>query len=862
MEAIFGLIILLAALAGVIAFFKVQSLSRELSELRRLVTDLNSRIVPASSAQMESTERHKTVDNINRPVNVQPKPAIPSVSPAAVLQVKASANQWQTSFKAWQNAFEQNGMVWIGAVALALGGIFLASYSLERGLLSPLARILLGSVFGVGLILTSLWLHRRAVVFEGYANYIPAALASGGFISCFAMVLLAFYGYQMLGNLSAFVLLAIVALSASYLSLLLGPLLAAIGIVGAYTVPLWLGADSGSLFALLSYVLFVGLAVLLLARRVQQSWLWYALYGGHFGWYMLALIQGQASDSSLFSGFVLLTLYGLVVWPVCGWRLQSRQLQSLPFRSLLQADKENAALLLSLLPALVFLLSISYQTASLTLLLALAFAMLVLPRLHCRFSHCALLTLPIFLVGIMIVPTPVRLDELSGALSGNYLLVVGSALLLFVYGLALGRQQTKRLECHLLAAFAPFILIGVGYSLAPTGDSGLLYPFWATMLLLMSMGLAGLAWRTAGWQAFCYVAGSNANLALSLTMLLNDSALTLALLTQVLVISYLAQKRQLALPHWIVKLLVSLILLRLSLAPWTPGYDTLQLLGLHWSIVVYPLAIGLFYLSARLWQASALYPWLLAAVLHLFALLVTTETSYLLVGHYPQPGALSFQETVLLAMNWLLLGAMYLYRASFAGNALPIYRFAGILLCIAAGLLQLQLLVDDNPFFIQQGVGQWPLLNWLLPLWAVPAALLFYLSRGHLAGTAAKVVKGISALLAFLFVNAVIRQAWQGEEIHLWLATSDAEQYSYSLVWLLIASSLVGIAYKFVLPGWQRLGFGLLLMVILKVFIVDMANLQGLFRAVSFIGLGLCLVALGWLFQRLRQSIASEPDYN
>ena len=38
---------------------------------------------------------------------------------------------------------------------------------------------------------------------------------------------------------------------------------------------------------------------------------------------------------------------------------------------------------------------------------------------------------------------------------------------------------------------------------------------------------------------------------------------------------------------------------------------------------------------------------------------------------------------------------------------------------------------------------------------------------------------------------------------------------------------------------------------ILKVFLIDMSNLTGAWRAFSFIGLGLVLVAIGWLYQRI-----------
>ena len=36
-----------------------------------------------------------------------------------------------------------------------------------------------------------------------------------------------------------------------------------------------------------------------------------------------------------------------------------------------------------------------------------------------------------------------------------------------------------------------------------------------------------------------------------------------------------------------------------------------------------------------------------------------------------------------------------------------------------------------------------------------------------------------------------------------------------------------------------------------KVFLIDMSDLTGIFRALSFIGLGAVLVGIGWLYQRL-----------
>jgi uncharacterized membrane protein len=41
------------------------------------------------------------------------------------------------------------------------------------------------------------------------------------------------------------------------------------------------------------------------------------------------------------------------------------------------------------------------------------------------------------------------------------------------------------------------------------------------------------------------------------------------------------------------------------------------------------------------------------------------------------------------------------------------------------------------------------------------------------------------------------------------------------------------------------------ILTVLKVFLVDMHGLTGFYQALSFIGLGVALLGIGWLYQRL-----------
>ena len=50
--------------------------------------------------------------------------------------------------------------VWVGGIAVALGGIFLVRYSIEQGLLGPGVRVTLGALLAVALIVAGEWARR------------------------------------------------------------------------------------------------------------------------------------------------------------------------------------------------------------------------------------------------------------------------------------------------------------------------------------------------------------------------------------------------------------------------------------------------------------------------------------------------------------------------------------------------------------------------------------------------------------------------------------------------------------------------------------------------------------------------------
>jgi uncharacterized membrane protein len=100
-------------------------------------------------------------------------------------------------------------------------------------------------------------------------------------------------------------------------------------------------------------------------------------------------------------------------------------------------------------------------------------------------------------------------------------------------------------------------------------------------------------------------------------------------------------------------------------------------------------------------------------------------------------------------------------------------------------------------------------------------------------------------------VTLETRWAFQGENLSYLRPTGETEWYAYSAVWL--AFGILLLAYGL----WRRatpprLASSVFVTAsVAKVFLFDLAGLEGILRAASFIGLGLCLIGIGLTYQKL-----------
>jgi uncharacterized membrane protein len=111
------------------------------------------------------------------------------------------------------------------------------------------------------------------------------------------------------------------------------------------------------------------------------------------------------------------------------------------------------------------------------------------------------------------------------------------------------------------------------------------------------------------------------------------------------------------------------------------------------------------------------------------------------------------------------------------------------------------------------------------------------------------VAAGVAVALSILYLTLEVARLFQGPVLTYY--PSDAQQYTYSAVWLAYGVVLLFIGFFLQSKPTRMASAAVITLTTLKVFLYDMAGLTGIWRALSFIGLGLVLIGIGYLYQRL-----------
>ncbi|HEU5001751.1 MAG TPA: DUF2339 domain-containing protein [Actinomycetota bacterium] len=150
----------------------------------------------------------------------------------------------------------------IGVLAVLLGAAFAFKYGIDRGLIGPALRVVVGFLAGLGFVAWGWWARRKT--WERFAQ----AVTAGGIAICYLSILVADLAYHLVSSPVALVVLVVItagnaALAALYDSLALGIM----ATVGGFLDPLLVATHQPAAASLYPYVTVLDLGVLLFAHR-------------------------------------------------------------------------------------------------------------------------------------------------------------------------------------------------------------------------------------------------------------------------------------------------------------------------------------------------------------------------------------------------------------------------------------------------------------------------------------------------------------------------------------------------------------------------------------------------------------------
>ncbi len=197
----------------------------------------------------------------------------------------------------------------IGIIVLILGVGIGAKYAIDNNLISPLTRIIVGYVFGFGLVGLAIYIRRK---YESFS----AVLISGGMAIMYFLTYFAYSPYALISQLGAFGLMVMFTIFTVTAALVYSrQVIAHVGLVGAYAVPFLLSNDSGNYLALFIYMTVINIGILAVSLRKRWVPIFYTssvfTWAIFCGWFFTKYSPQEHFTLALtFLGIFFAILYG------------------------------------------------------------------------------------------------------------------------------------------------------------------------------------------------------------------------------------------------------------------------------------------------------------------------------------------------------------------------------------------------------------------------------------------------------------------------------------------------------------------------------------------------------------------------
>jgi uncharacterized membrane protein len=762
-------------------------------------------------------------------------------------------------------------VVWVGGLTLALGGFFMVRYSIEAGLLGPGIRTLLGGLFALALLAAGEWSRRderlSAVATLPIAN-IPAILTAAGTAVAFATVYAAYALYGFLVPATAFILLGLIAIATMAAALLHGPALAGLGMAAAFVTPILVSSGKPDYWALYLYLAVVTAANFGLARL--RLWRWLAITTIAFAtlWVLPGLGAAQVAPHTfhVIAGFILATLlvvcgllYGPPAEPGKIEGVSSGALSAYLFGATLVVlssfHADTAMVTFGLLVAGTLVVAWYGQAATAAVAVAAGFVALVFLEWAVR-GNPDLLVLPGGPLSGM------GTSPIDGSVS---LHLVSAAIFAVGFGVAGFLAQGRAVSAIIpviwsgAAVFTPLALLIALYARIAHLDSSIPFAILAVIVAAAFAAATELLTRREARPgqaiaAALFATGTLGALALALTFALDKGWLTIALALMALGTAWISMQRPIPFLRWLAAILAGLVVARTGWEPRVVGDLVGSMPIFNWLLWGYGTP------AAAFWGASVLMrrrgddaP---LRMVESAAILFTVLLAFMEIRHAINGGNVYRDSAglveVALQVSVALAMAIGLERLRIRTNSV-VHNIGAVGLTLYAGVATIGgLLLLDLPIFWPRDIGgllfNEILLGYALP--AVLALLLSYAVAGRRAVAYGNTIAGFALVLALAYLTLQVCRLYHGPILTRG-STTDAEQYTYSIVWLGFGVILLGLGVTFNSQRARLASAIVIALTILKAFLIDMSSLEGIYRALSFMCLGLVLVAIGWLYQRI-----------
>ena len=251
-----------------------------------------------------------------------PPPVRPVQPPPAPLPPPAPAKPFD-----WEAFFGVKLFAWIGGFVLFLGIVFLVKYSFENNLIGPAMRVAIGTVLGLGLIVTGWFTASRNYRVSGQS------LCATGVLVLYGNIFAAHVFYHLIDLMPAFAAMALVTAAAFFLAVRMNAqVIVILGLLGGFLTPVLLSTGVDNPTALFGYIAVLNIGVAAVAIRKRWDYLVLLAAAGtivmEFAWADKFFAVSKANTAfAVFLGFeaLFLAIFALArrLHPPANWTARS-----------------------------------------------------------------------------------------------------------------------------------------------------------------------------------------------------------------------------------------------------------------------------------------------------------------------------------------------------------------------------------------------------------------------------------------------------------------------------------------------------------------------------------------------------------